>query len=152
VLKKFLAFSTWKQIVLLLLCFFIAFFAWSIYDMYTEEPMNFFPLDDKNAEYKITKNCPYGQGWEEKPQTTTHAYCLEYRGTHVVEMYEGKHTNFFSITIGKSKMNLEPYLGKKVKNIKGKYWDSTKQCIQDTCIAIGGPYIVVNIDHLELAE
>ncbi|KKS13211.1 MAG: hypothetical protein UU67_C0029G0014 [Candidatus Daviesbacteria bacterium GW2011_GWB1_41_5] len=106
---------------------------------------HFFPLDNPKGEYKITLGCLGGQGTtfnieESKirygPNGTYDKYCVEYTGADICCM--GK-TNFLRITIGKSKVDLEPFFGKRVKNIKGG-WGSAN--------GMAG----LNIDSLELAE
>jgi len=147
--NKIAKLSIWKKILVLLSLGFVVFVGLFVYLIFTEGPPNFFPLDDSTAEYTITKNCPNGQGWVKQMQDQGFAYCLEYDN---VRGKENGNTNFFRITIGKSNLNLETYLDKKVKNIKGKYVNSSKQCIQNKCVDFAGPYAVLNIDKLELAN
>lgn len=130
----------------------VIFAGWLVYSITTDQGLpTFFPLNDVKAEYRITKNCPNGQGWIEQPQVQGNAYCLEYRGDNVL-WKEDRGSEFFSITIGKSDLNLESYLGKKIKNIKGRYTNSGKQYIQSNCIEINGAYVVVDIDSLEVVN
>lgn len=150
--KKLFKLATWKKILILAVLGLAVFAGWFIYEIVTDEPPNFFPLNDAQAEYRITKNCPDGQGWVEQTQSQGNAYCLEYRGNNVLWKEDHSNSNFFSITIGKSNINLETYIGKKVKNVKGTYTSSGKQCIQNTCVDISGPYVVVNIDSMELTN
>ena len=150
--KKLLKLVTWKKILILIALGLIAFVGWFVYEIVTDEPPNFFPLNEAQAEYKITKNCPNGQGWIEQTQAQGNVYCLEYRGNNVLWKEDHDNSNFFSITIGRSNINLESYIGKKVKNIKGKYTISGKQCIKNKCVDISGPYVVVNINRLDLAN
>lgn len=150
--KKLLKLAAWKKILIVVAFGLIAFVGWFVYEIVTDEPPNFFPLNDVEAEYKITKNCPNGQGWVEQTQLQGNAYCLEYRGNNVLWKEDHSNSNFFSITIGKSNVNLETYIGRKVKNVRGKYTNSGKQCIQNKCVDINGPYVVVNIDSLEFTN
>ncbi len=145
---------TWKKILSLLFLGILILVGTFIYGIITDEPPKFFPLDDAQAEYTITKNCPSGQGWQEpRISDLNAAYCLEYRGDHVLWLDDfHQNTKFFSITIGKSPIDLEPFVGKRVKNVKGKFASSSKQCIQKQCVAIGGPFVVLNIDNLELVQ
>lgn len=129
-----------------------AFFGWFVWEIATDEPPHFFPLNNPQGEYRITKRCPGGQGWEEKPHLQGKGYCLEYKGPDVFLNEEHGKTNYFSITIGKSRIDLEPFVGKMVKNVKGKYTSSSTQCIQNKCIDIYGPIVVLDIDKFELAQ
>lgn len=116
------------------------------------KPPNFFPLNNSQGNYKITKNCPEGQGWEENTKATGDFYCVEYKGTDVFGVDNGKKINFFRVTVGKSKINLSSFLNKNVINIKGKYSVSSSQCINSKCGNINGPLVVLDIDNLEVAE
>lgn len=150
--KRLLKLAAWKKILIVVALGLIVFVGWFLYEIVTDEPPNFFPLNDAQAEYRITKNCPNGQGWIEQARAQGNAYCLEYRGNNVLWKEDHSNSHFFSVTIGKSNINLETYIGKKVKNVKGKYTSSVKQCIQNKCVNISGPYVVVNIDSLELTN
>lgn len=152
-LKKLLKLPIWKKIILVLLLGVISLIGMFIYGIVTDRPPEFFPLDDIYARYKITKNCPNGQGWE--PQTQFyigHAYCVEYKGDKVLMKEDFQNTQSFTITVGKSNVDLEPFLGKMVENIRGEYDSSSQQCIQGSCVDIGGPFVVLNIDSLEIVE
>lgn len=136
-------------IIGLMVCAFIGWFAWQVF---TDEPPSFFPLNNSHSEYRITKNCPTGQGWDEQIQGQGYAYCVEYKGPDVFMRNENGNNNFFRITVGNSKIDLAPFNGKKVRNVQGKYTTSPKQCIQDKCVDIYGPMVVLNIDWLEVAD
>ncbi|MEX2012975.1 MAG: hypothetical protein WD967_01065 [Candidatus Levyibacteriota bacterium] len=141
---------TAKKILLIIAAvvfIFIGLFAWGII---TDKPPDFFPLNNSQGEYKITKNCPDGQGWQEQFQGQGNLYCVEYKGPHVFWIDEGENTNFFRITVGKTDINLEQFNGKRVKNIEGKFSYDSKQCIQDKCVNVS--FVVLDIDKLELAE
>lgn len=135
-------------VIVVALCV-IGWFVWAIL---TDKPPTFFPLNDKNATYAITKNCPGGQGWVEASGKYGDAYCLEYRGDHVFMKETHDNSEYFSITIGRSNIDLEPLVGRTVKNIDGEYASASKQCVLDVCTDIGGPYVVVNINSLEMTE
>ncbi len=96
-----------------------------------------------------------GQGWIEKEATnsselTAPRYYVEYRGDGVFS--DDQHNNFFRATVGNSKVDLEPFIGKDVLVTKGKFVSSSKQCIVDKCIDIYGPFVVLNVDMLEATE
>lgn len=141
----------WQKLLLTVFFALLAFVLWFVYAILTEEPPNFFPLDDAQAEYTISKNCPHGQGWTDTKPVGT-AYCLEYRGNNVLMKADYGNSNFFRITVGKTNIDLQPYLGKKVKNIQGEFTSSNKQCMQNVCTDIGGPFVVVDIQKIEVAE
>ncbi len=142
--------QTWKKIFLFLVAFVIILIGVMVGFLYlilNDEPPYFIPLNNSQGQYKITKSCPQGQGNNENFHDKGDGYCVEYKGPGVFR--SDQNGNFFRVTIGKSRINLAPYVGKRVKNIKGKYVSSSKQCIQDRCISIGGPFVVLNIDSLE---
>jgi len=138
-----------KPIRIIAICILI-FICWFVWALYTDEPPHFFPLNNPKGEYLITKNCPGGQGWDKKQVGESNAYCVEYAGPDVFMNEKEGNSGFFRITVGKSNIDLEPFLNKKVKNIEGKYTQSSKQCIQGKCTHIYGPLVVLNIDKLEM--
>lgn len=138
-----------KKILLLITFFVIGFAAWFVYEIITDKPPTFFPLNHPDGVYLITKTCPHGQGWTEQNPSQGNAYCIEYKGPDVLLNSENNNTNFFRITVGKSKIDLEPLVGKQVKSINGEYGSSSKQCIQNKCSEIGGPFVVLNIESIE---
>lgn len=141
-----------KKILPIIAVAVFAFIGWFAWEIFTDEPPHFFPLNNSQGEYRITKNCPNGQGWQEQFQGQGNAYCVEYKGPDVFMNDQSGNTNFFRITVGKTDMDLEQFNGKRVKNIDGKYTSSSKQCIQNKCIDIYGPLVVLNIDKLDAAE
>lgn len=143
---------TVKKVWVLIIIAIFVFIGWFAWEIFTDEPPRFFPLNNSQGEYRITKNCPNGQGWQEQFQGQGNAYCVEYKGSYVFMNNESGDTNFFRITVGKSKIDLEPFNGKKVRNIQGKYTSSSKQCIQNNCTGIYGPLVVLDIDKLDAAE
>ena len=100
-------------------------------------PPVFFPLNDSKGTYKITKNCPNSQGWEQQPNADGYAYCVEYKGPGVFMNSETEKHDFFRITVGKSRADLEPYIDKYVRLKGGDFVYSTEQCIQSKCMEIG---------------
>lgn len=119
---------------------------------FQDETPHFFPLDNPHGEYTITKKCPHGQGIIKKYNIVGEAYCLEYRGEGVIATEPQINNDFFRITIGRSDIDLEQLNGKQVKNLTGKFTGSSQQCINEKCIDIGGPYAVLDITSLEIAE
>src|SRR3989344_3139383 len=150
--RKFLKLKLWQKALLVVIFSFVVFVAWFIYAIVTDEPPHFFPLNNSQGKYTITKNCPNGQGWREQFSGQGYAYCVEYKGADVFMNDESGNTNFFRITVGKSAIDLEPLIGKEVKSIEGKYVGSRKQCIQDKCVDIGGPYVVLDVNSSELVD
>jgi hypothetical protein len=65
---------------------------------------------------------------------------------------EAEKHDFFRITIGKSHVDLEPYIGKYVRLKGGDFVYSTEQCIQDKCIDIGGPMAMLDVYGVEMVE
>lgn len=142
-----------KIVLMVLFSIFIlgALFIWGIVN---EPPPEFFPLDNSQARYTIIKSSTLFQGWVEGSPSAQYdleaRYYLEYRGEGVFN--DENNTNFFRITIGKSKIDLSPFINKNVLITKGKFVSSSKQCIVDDCIDIYGPYVVLDIDSIREVE
>lgn len=153
--KNLHSFSLWKKIILLFFLGILALVGLFIYGIVTDQPPKFFSLDDPQGEYTITKNCPDARGWEEQSQynNSGDAYCLEYKGNHVlwIDASNPKPT-FFRIPVGNSTIDLAPLVGKQVRNVKGKFVSSSKQCIQEKCTSFNGSIIALNIDTLEKTQ
>lgn len=132
---------------------FIGWFAWAIF---SEDQPQFFPLNNSKAKYAIVKSTKFAQGTDENELVNSTSYLseprfyVEYRGDGV--FMDDWHNNFFRVTVGKSKVELEPFIGKDVIIKQGKFVSSSKQCIVDKCIDIYGPYVVLNIDKLEATK
>lgn len=129
----------------------LIFLGWFIWAVLNDEPPQFFPLHNSQGTYLITRKCP-GQGNTERFHPKGAIYCVNYKGSGIFMNEENGNTNFFSVTVGKSKVDLKKFEDKQVKNIKGKFVTSSKQCIEDHCVNIKGPYVVLDIDTLDLAE
>lgn len=148
--RKNLVASLGYLVVTLLATVLSSFLILLVWGVLSDEPPHFFPLNDPEGEYRVTTGCPSGRGWSEVEKTDT-AYCVEYRGKHVF-LNDEKQSDFFRITVGDSKVNLKPFVGKNVIIQKGRYTSRSHQCINGTCTYIGGPFVVLDIDQLELAE
>jgi hypothetical protein len=133
-------------VLLIILIPLIAFIAWFVWAVYTEKPPVFFPLNNPKGVYKVTKACPSAQGWEERTMTTGDLYCIEYKGTDVLFQEEGE--DFFRITVGRSDVDLEKYLGMEVRDIEGKFVYRGEQCILEKCTPQNGPRVVLDIYKL----
>ena len=116
-----------------------------------DKPPQFFPLDSQTGQYTITKECP-PQGWKDFPVQNRETYCLNYSGEGVVLTEKYSNTNFFSVTIGKSAVDLSQFENKQVKNIKGEFVEASMQCVQNVCKDIGGRFVVLDIDAVELSN
>jgi hypothetical protein len=114
-----------------------------------DEPPQFFPLNNPQGTYVITKNCP-SQGWEENTTSNTHTYCVNYKGSDVFMNEEHGNKNFFSVMVGKSTIDLKEFEDKPITSIQGKFVGSSKQCIVDQCTEIGGPFVLLNITSVSI--
>lgn len=121
------------------------------YEFATDKPPQFFPLNNPDGDYMVTKGCPNGQGWNRLSAGGVDNYCIEYQGTGVFG-YKNDVEAFYRITVGKSQVGLEQYVGRKVKNISGEFSPTSQQCIQTKCTEIGGPFVALDINTLESAE
>lgn len=147
-----------KKLKLTLVILFILIFAfiiWFIWQIANKPAPRFFPLANPNARYTVVKSSKMAQGNNETITTDSadlpnDRYYIEYRGKNVFA--DDNNKNFFRITVGKSKKDLEPFINKDVRIIKGEFVSSSRQCIVDRCIDIFGNYIVLNIDQLKSAD
>lgn len=133
----------------------VLFVGWFLWTIIANDQPQFFPLNNSNARYTIVKSSKLGQGWVEKVATNSTElpaprYYVEYRGDGVFADDQNKH--FFRVTVGNSKVDLEPFIGKDVLVTKGKFVNSSKQCIAGKCIDIYGPFVVLDIGGLEVIK
>jgi hypothetical protein len=154
-MKKAVIKRSLSSVLLALLLGIFLFFGWFVWAVFTDEPPQFFPLNNSQASYTIVKSSKVVQGWSEKEQTgysnlPEPRYYVEYRGDGVFA--DDFNNNFFRVTVGKSKVDLEPFISKNVLITQGKFVSSSKQCIVNQCIDIYGPYVVLNIDKLEFPK
>lgn len=150
-MKKLIA----KKILIIITVPVLAFIGWFVWAIVTEDQPQFFPLNNSSARYTIVKSSKVGQGWDEKEATNSSElpeprYYVEYRGEGVFT--DDHNNNFFRVTVGNSRIELGPFIDKDVVITKGKFVSSSKQCIVDKCIDIYGPFVVINIDELELTR
>lgn len=143
-------------VVLILAIGAILFVGWFIWAIFTDEELpQFFPLNNTKARYTIVKSSKsLDQSYEEKIATDSYKlreprYYVEYRGNDVFG--DDHKRNFFRINVGNSKVDLEPFIGKDVVITKGKFVDSSKQCIVNKCIDIGG-WVVLDIYELRVVK
>ena len=111
-----------------------------------DPPPSLFPVNNQYAEYKITKMCPASAHASEEVQTLDKGFCIEYKFTKNLS----NNVSFSRVNVGYSEVDLEPFVGRKVKNIKGKFVYRNDQCINDKCINLGTQFIVLDIDKIEL--
>lgn len=116
--------------------------AWSLTH---EQPPQFFPFDDPEATYTITK---HGDNYMLKYSSTG-----DMNAHQVCDRKEGKTECRTEIDrdietmIGNSDVPLEPLLGQPVR-VNGEFTYSNKQCVADECHDIGG-WAVLNIESIE---
>ncbi len=123
----------------------------SLWKFFTAVPPQFFPLNNPQGGYIITKQCPV-QGWNASPVQNREIYCVTYKGEGVVSDGLNSTNNFFSVTVGKTSIDLQPFEDKPVMIIQGKFVSATMQCVQNVCKNIDGPLVVLNIDELKLVN
>jgi hypothetical protein len=75
-------------------------------------------------------------------------YCLEYTGPNVFDP-EHVHSNFYRITIGRSKADLQPFLNRHVL-VRGRFVQGDHQCILRQCVSLGGQMTVLDISSIRL--
>lgn len=143
-------------VVLILAIGAILFVGWFIWAMFHGEVPQFFPLNNTKARYAIVKSSKsLDQGFEEKIATDSYKlpeprYYVEYRGNDVFG--DDHKRNFFRIDVGNSKVDLEPLIGKDLVITKGKFVDSSKQCIVNKCINSIGGWAVLDIYELKVVK
>ncbi len=110
---------------------FMSYFAWSLM---TDQPPDFFPFDDPEATYTVTKrNDRYMLLYDSKGDRNTTYVCDQMSGTTSCRTEVNRN---IEVMIGNSDTELEPLVGKSVK-ITGDFVSSNKQCIAGKCQDIG---------------
>ena len=141
--------SLFYSFYLLICLIIILFITLIIYNLFTDKPPQFFPFDDEQALYTITK--------------IDGIYYINYKTTsernksYICEWEEGGgkrcgwelNQNIEGITIGKSPVELELFLNKNLR-LRGNFVYDNKQCILERCEEIGNR-AVLNIDLIEEA-
>lgn len=118
-----------KLVLISVTTFFIILFVWD--GFIRDKTPQLFPINLAEGQYTIRKN---SSGILE----------VEYSGPETFN-----NQNIISVLVGKTSHNLNNYIGKKVRITKGKFVSGyTKQCIDDACVDIGGPYSVINVEEL----
>ena len=115
-------------------------------------PPQFFPLDNPNGSYKITKGCPSRQGWWETGAAGMKygdGYCVEYRGANVFDP-QHTNTNFYRVTVGASRQDLRPFLNRSVTITSGRFDSADTQCIAGACVALGGTGTVLTLRSIKI--
>lgn len=148
--KKISKLPLWAKFLLATLSITLMLIGWFVYKIFTYQQPHFFPLNNLDGEYTVTFECPHGQGWIEWAETDGSAYCIEYRGNRVFS--SDGNANFFRITVGNSKVDLESLIGEKIIVTEGDFVSSSEQCVQDKCIDVGGPLVVLDIEEIQVLE
>ncbi len=116
----------------------------------SDDVPDFFPLNHPQGTYTVTFGCPDGQNTDERQPGNGDRYCIEYRGPGIfVGVNENGKGRFLRITVGRSKVDLQPFIDKRVRILKGDFNSRSEQCIRDNCTGIGGPMAVLDIDGIE---
>ncbi|MEX2028421.1 MAG: hypothetical protein WD988_02880 [Candidatus Curtissbacteria bacterium] len=131
----------------------LGLFVWSFL---TDNHARFFPINNSDGRYTIVKSSKLLQGSEEEeranfPGLPEPLYYVEYRGDGVLKI-DKEDGDFFRVTVGNSKVELESFIGKDVIVTKGKFVGSSKQCIVNKCTDIRSSFVVLDIDALGLAK
>ena len=127
------ALSIFSGFIILSIVVFAIYFIWTVKNQ--KEP-RFFPFDEPSAEYSIVKTS------EDAP------FMVKYKGPNAFPLNPNSDGSI-SVIIGKTKYNLDEFLGKNIYISKGDFVSSSQQCIANTCKDIAGPYVVVNIDEIQ---
>lgn len=134
----------------LLVCLMIIFFvSLIIYTTFTDKPPNFFPFDDPDAIYTISKqNGIYYINYKTTSEGNKSYVCEWVQGGEKKCNWE-LNQNIGGIAIGKSPVELKLFLNKNLK-LSGDFIYDNKQCIVNRCQDIG-KRAVLNIDSIEEA-
>ncbi len=116
--------------------------------MITEQPPVFFPFDDPQAAYIVTKNDNlYFMNYVSISDKNKSTICEDINGK---QQCKEEINRGMMVMIGKSDIDLKPYIGKKVK-IDGDFVYAKEQCIAQKCVDIGS-YAVLDIQSIKLAN
>ncbi len=131
----------------------IFFFAIGVFfwKYFLDIPPQFFPLNNAQGEYIITKQCPI-QGWDETPVQNREIYCVNYKGDNVVLNDQHGSKNFFSVTVGKTALDLQSFEDKPAIITNGRFVSASMQCVQNVCKSIDEPLVVLDVDEVKLIK
>lgn len=131
-------------ISIFMICF-IGYIGWSLSH---EQPPNFFPFDDPEATYAITKrNDKYSLVYDSKGDKNSVYICDQMSGTTNCRTEVNRN---IEVMIGTSSRELESLIGKPVV-VTGDFVYSNQQCIAEKCIEIGN-WAVLDIYSIETIE
>lgn len=127
-------------------CILLGFMTYTICALVDEKPPKFFPFDDPQATYRVTK---HGDNYMLRYQSTGDMNTRDVCDTH-----NGKTScstevaNDLETMIGNSDIELEPLLGKPVV-VDGEFVYDDEQCIAGMCHHIGG-WAVLNLTNISV--
>lgn len=123
----------------------LAFFLNISWSLFNEKPPQFFPFNDPEATYTITKHGDnFMLKYESDGDMNSHQICDRINGKTECRIEIDRE---IEVMIGTSKDKLEPLVGKQV-HVEGDFVYSDQQCIADQCHHIGG-WAVLNIEKIE---
>lgn len=123
----------------------LAFFVNIAWSLFNEKPPQFFPFNDPEATYTITKHGDnFMLKYESDGDMNSHQICDQKNGKTECRIEIHREVE---VMIGTSKDKLETLVGKRV-NVEGDFVYSDEQCIADQCHHIGG-WAVLNIEKIE---
>ncbi len=118
------------------------------YSLLNEQPPKFFPFDDPQAQYTVTKRGKnYFVRYQSVGDMNTKTFCGQHRGRVVCR---NRVDDDIEVMVGKSPVDLAPLVGKSVQ-LEGIFRYSDKQCILDSCHDIGR-WAVLHIRNLQLSQ
>lgn len=121
---------------------FTCYVGWSLTH---EQPPDFFPFDDQEATYTITKrNGTYSLIYDSKGDKNSVYVCDQTSGSTNCRTEVNRH---IEVMIGNSPIELESLVDESVR-ITGDFGYSNKQCIAEKCIETGN-WAVLNIHTIE---
>lgn len=115
--------------------FILGFCLWFLIEIHNQKDPQFFPFNDRSSVYTVIKD-----------------------SSGLIEIkYEGKNSKFsnenqFTVLVGDSSVDLNKYLDSKIIPLEGNFSTRTFQCIVGICKSIGGPYVAININKIEVVS
>lgn len=143
--RKFIVPSVLYSSVLMLSIVSITFVGYFFWNLRNDNPPDFFPFDDPDATYTVTKHGDnYMILYESTSNRNIHRVCDIENGERECR---DEVNRWVEVIIGKSHTELEPLVGKSVQ-VNGDFVTSTKQCIASKCHDIGR-WAVLNIHSID---
>ncbi len=134
-----------KLILGTLFLFLALFVAWFIWGIFNDELPQFFPFDDLQATYTVSKKDNLFWVTYDSLSSKNKQFVCEWKKKCHTEI-----NNHIEVLVGETNYDLNQYLNNKVSITRGGFKNGfTKQCVAKKCVDARGPYTGLNIEQME---